>query len=166
MKVLINGAGGGVGTFALQIAKLQGATVTGVDTGDKLEQMRVLGFDHIMDYKSQDFTTTGQRYDLVLNTKSSRSPSAIKRALADGGVYVTVGGDPARLIQILMARLTGRKNMRILALKPNKGLEELHPLFAEGLHPIVDGPHPLQDIPRLIRYFGEGKHFGKVVVEV
>ena len=166
MNVLINGAGGGVGTFALQLAKRQGATVTGVDTGEKLEQMRTLGFDHLVDYKTHDFTTAGMRYDLVLDTKSSRSPYSIKSALNEGGVYVTVGGDPVRLIQILIARLIGRKNMRILALKPNKGLAELHPLLAQGLHPILDGPHRLEDIPRLIRYFGEGKHFGKVVVEV
>ncbi|MBK9763296.1 MAG: NAD(P)-dependent alcohol dehydrogenase [Flavobacteriales bacterium] len=166
MNVLINGAGGGVGTFALQLAKRQGATVTGVDTGDKLEQMRALGFDHIIDYKTQDFTTTGQHYDLVLDTKSTRSPASVKHALAPGGVYVTVGGDPGRLIQFLFARIFGQKNIRILALKPNKGLEALHPLFAEGLRPVVDGPHPLTDVPQLIRYFGEGKHFGKVVVVV
>jgi len=166
MNVLINGAGGGVGTFALQLAKSQGATVTGVDTGEKLEQMCEMGFDHIIDYKAQDFTKTRQHYDLVLDTKSTRSPASVKRALAPGGVYVTVGGDPGRLIQILFARLFGKKNMRILALKPNKGLEALHSLFAEGLRPVLDGPHQLKDIPRLIRYFGEGKHFGKVVVEV
>ncbi len=161
-NILINGAGGGVGTFALQLAKQQGATVTGVDTGAKLDGMRALGFDHVIDYKLQDFTTTGQRYDLILDTKSTRSPSAIAKALTEEGRYVTVGGEPGLLFRFLF---TG-KRFRILALKANKGLSDVEPLLAQGLRPIIDGPYPLDDVPRLIRYFGEGKHFGKVVVEV
>lgn len=162
MNILINGGGGGVGTFALQLAKRSGATVTGVDTGAKLEGMRTLGFDHVIDYKVQDFTTTGKRYDLVLDTKSSRPPSAIARALSPEGIYVTVGGEPGLLFRFLF---TGRL-FRILALKTNKGLADLQPLLAQGIRPVIDGPYPLEDVPRLIRYFGEGRHFGKVVVEV
>jgi NADPH:quinone reductase-like Zn-dependent oxidoreductase len=162
MNILINGAGGGVGMFALHLAKQFGATVTGVDTSAKLEKMQALGFDHVIDYKSQDFTTTGKRYDLVLDAKSTRPPSAIARALSAEGVYVTVGGEPALLFRFLF---TG-KRFRILAIKTNNGLADLQPLLAKGVRPVIDGPYPLEDVPRLIRYFGEGRHFGKVVVEV
>ena len=160
--ILINGAGGGVGTFALQLAKQHGATVTGVDTGDKLDGMKALGFDHVIDYKIQDFTTAGQRYDLIFDTKSTRSPAAIMKALTNEGRYVTVGGEPGVLFRYLFTS----KRFRILALKTNQGLSDVEPLLGQGLRPIVDGPYPLEDVPRLIRYFGDGKHFGKVVVEV
>lgn len=162
MNILINGAGGGVGMFALQLAKRSGATVTGVDTRAKLEKMQALGFDHVIDYKVQDFTTTGKRYDLVLDTKSTRPPSAIARALAAEGVYVTVGGEPGLLFRFLF---TG-KRFRIVAIKTNQGLVDLQLLLTQGIRPVIDGPYPLEDVPRLIRYFGEGRHFGKVVVEV
>ena len=164
MKVLINGAGGGVGTFALQLAKRLGATVTGVDDRSKLEAMRKMGFDEVIDFRAVDFTTTGQRYDLVLDTKSTRSASAVSRALAPGGVYVTVGGTPGQLIQLLVAGWF-RKNIRILAMKTNAGLAELEPMMGSALRPVIDGPHPWLDAPRLMRYFGDGKHFGKVVLE-
>lgn len=166
-RVLINGAGGGVGTFALQLAKQQGCTVWGVDTGPKLEAMKALGFDHVIDYKQQDFTRLGEQFDLVIDTKTKRGPGSIARALSPQGRYVTVGGDPGRLIVVLFARLLGRKNMLIVALKSNKNLDALAPLLSNGtLKPVVDGPYPLSDAPRLVRYFGEGRHTGKVVMTV
>ena len=165
-KVLLNGAGGGVGTFALQLAKQQGCTVWGVDTGEKkLQAMRDLGFDHVIDFKVQDFTQLGERFDLVVDMKTKRSPSALARALVPNGRYVTVGGDPGRLIALLVARLFGRSNMHIVALKSNKNLDTLSPLISNGtLKAMIDGPYALEDGPRLIRYFGEGRHSGKVVM--
>ena len=166
-RVLINGGGGGVGTFALQLAKRQGCTVWGVDTGTKLQAMTAMGFDRVIDYKRQDFTQLGERFDLVVDTRTKRSAGEVARALAPSGRYVTVGGDPGRLIALLFARWFGRKNMHILALKSNKNLDDLAPLLSSGtLKPVIDGPHALEEAPRLIRYFGEGKHTGKVVMEV
>lgn len=164
-KVLLNGAGGGVGTFALQLAKQQGCTVWGVDTGEKkLQAMRDLGFDHVIDFKVQDFTQLGERFDLVVDMKTKRSPRKLARLLATGGRYVTVGGDPGRLIALLFARLFG-KPMYIVALQTNKNLDGLAPLISNGtLKPLIDGPYVLEDAPRLIRYFGEGRHSGKVVM--
>ena len=166
-RVLVNGGGGGVGTFALQLAKRQGCIVWGVDTGEKLKAMMALGFDRVIDYKQHDFTQLGERFDLVVDAKTKRSAKELARALTPNGRYVTVGGDPGRLIELLFARWFGRKNMHILALKSNKNLDELAPLLSSGaLKPVIDGPYPLSDAPRLVRYFGEGKHTGKVVIEV
>ncbi|MBL7946687.1 MAG: NAD(P)-dependent alcohol dehydrogenase [Flavobacteriales bacterium] len=166
-RVLLNGAGGGVGTFALQLAKQQGCTVWGVDTGEKLKGMTALGFDHVIDYTQQDFTRLGERFDLVVDMKTKRSPRELLRALAPNGRYVTVGGDPGRLIALLFARLLGRRNLHIVALKPNRDLDTLAPLISNGtLKPVIDGPYTLEDAPRLVRRFGEGRHTGKVVMEV
>ena len=166
-RVLINGAGGGVGTFALQLGKQQGYTVWGVDTGDKLKAMKAMGFDHVIDYKQQDFTTLGERFDLIVDARTKRSASDLARALSPSGRYVTVGGDPGRLIALLFARWFGRRNMRILALKSNKNLDALAPMLSNGtLKPVIDGPYLLHEAPRLIRRFGEGLHTGKVVMEV
>ncbi|MBK9148609.1 MAG: NAD(P)-dependent alcohol dehydrogenase [Flavobacteriales bacterium] len=166
-RVLLNGGGGGVGTFALQLAKQRGCTVWGVDTGPKLEAMTALGFDRVIDYKQQDFTRLNERFDLVLDTRTKRSARELSRALTMQGRYVTVGGDPGRLIALLFARWFGRSNMRILALKSNMNLDELAPSLSHGeLKPVIDGPYPLSEAPRLIRYFGEGRHTGKVVMEV
>lgn len=166
-RVLINGAGGGVGTFALQLAKRQGCTVWGVDTGEKLKAMTAMGFDRVIDYKQQDFTRLGERFDLVVDPKTKRSARELAHALTPNGRYVTVGGDPDRLIALLFARWLGRRNMRILALKSNKNLDALAPLLSNsGLKPVIDGPHPLEDAPRQVRRFGEGRHTGKVVLLV
>lgn len=166
-RVLLNGAGGGVGTFALQLAKQQGCTVWGVDTGEKLKAMTAMGFDRVIDYKQQDFTQLGERFDLIVDMKTKRAPRELARALAPGGRYVTVGGDPGPLIAVLFARLFGRRNMHIVSLKSNKSLDALAPLLSNGtLKPVIDGPYPLEDAPRLVRYFGEGRHTGKLVMEV
>ena len=167
--VLINGAGGGVGTFGLQLAKLYGAEVTGVDTGKKLEMMKALGFDRVTDYRQEDFTRSVKRYDLILDTKTGRSPFAYARALKPGGVYVTVGGQLPRLMQLLLlapwiSRIRTR-SLRLLALKPNKGLPEIIRLYQDHkLKCVVDGPYTLEEAPAALRYFGEGKHSGKVIL--
>ena len=168
-RLLLNGGGGGVGTFALQMAKHIGAHVTGVDTGAKLAKMGELGFDEVIDYKQVDFTRSGRQYDLILDCKSSRSPFALNRALAKGGRYVTVGGTVPRLLQILffgwLVRLFTGKSMRIVALKPNRDLDSVRDLFVKGkLVSVLDGPHSMKDAPGLLRRFGEGRHCGKIVM--
>jgi NADPH:quinone reductase-like Zn-dependent oxidoreductase len=168
-KILINGAGGGVGTFGLQIAKLYDAEVTGVDTGEKLQMMQSIGFDHIIDYKKEDFTKNGQQYDLVLDTKTNRAPLTYLRALRPGGKYVTVGGKLQLLFRMLLAgflmKTISSKSLQILALKPNKDLEAIHQLFKAGkLKVVMDGPYPLEKGPEIVQYFGEGLHQGKVIL--
>lgn len=168
-KILINGAGGGMGTFGLQIAKLYNAEVTGVDSGDKLNMMREIGFDHIIDYKKEDFTKNGQTYDLILDAKTTRSTFDYMRALSPNGKYVTVGGYLNRLFPMLLLKpfisVFSKKRIHILALKPNKDLGYINELFEAGkIRPIVDGPFNLSEAPKAIQYFGEGRHQGKVVI--
>ena len=170
-SVLINGAGGGVGTIGVQIAKQHGAEVTGVDSERKLEMLRSVGFDHVIDHTKEDFTRSGRRYDLILDTKTNRSPLRYLRALKPGGRYVTVGGHLPRLIQVflmgpLLASIT-RKQIRIVGLKPNKDLGHINRLFeTEGLRCVIDGPYPLAEVPKAIRRFGDAKHVGKILIRV
>lgn len=167
--LLLNGAGGGVGTFALQIARLFQADVTVVDKASKLEMLRAMGADHAIDYRQEDFTKTRKRYDLVLDAKSSRSPFAYARALNPGGAYVTVGGDISRLLQTLVLgplirRMYG-KQTRVVALKPNKDLAYMNTLFEAGtLEPVIDGLYDLADTAKAFRRFGTGEHRGKIIV--
>jgi len=170
-KLLINGAGGGVGSFGLQIAKLHQAEVTGVDTGEKLKMMESIGFDHIIDYQKEDFTKNGQLYDLILDTKTNRSIFAYSHSLMPNGTYVTVGGNLTRLFQALCLSpwisFYHKKNIRIVALKPNKDLNYINTLFEESkIKCIIDGPYKLSEAPKAIQYFGEGKHTGKVVISM
>ncbi len=170
-KVLINGAGGGVGTFAVQIAKLYGVHVTGVDSPAKFDLMRSLGFDDVIDYTRQDFTQSGTRYDLILDAKTNRSPFDYARALAPNGTYVTVGGSMPRLFQTMLLgpliRMTSRKTMRVVVLKPNKDLAYVGELFEAGtLKPVLDDLRTLNEVPEAMRYFGSGNHKGKVVITV
>jgi NADPH:quinone reductase-like Zn-dependent oxidoreductase len=170
-KLLINGAGGGVGTFAIQIARSYGVEVTGVDSPEKLGMLRSLGAEHVIDYTQEDFTRGGERYDLILDVKTSRSVSDCARALKPNGVYVTVGGSMPRLLQALVLGpwiwLTKHKSIRILALKANKGLAHMKELFEAGkVVPVIDGPYELAEVPEAFRHFGEGRHKGKVVITV
>ena len=170
-KILINGAGGGVGTFGLQIAKLYGAEVTGVDTGDKLKTMKSLGFDHVIDYQKEDFSKNGHYYDLILDAKTTRSPFVYLRSLTSHGKFVTIGGHLDQLFQVLVLKPViskfSKKSVHFVSLKPNKDLAYIHQLFEEGkIKPVIDGPYPLEEVPSAIRYFGEGKHTGKVVIAV
>jgi len=168
-KLLLNGAGGGVGTFALQMAKLYGVEVTVVDKPGKLDMLRAMGADHVIDYLKEDFTQSGRCYDLILDVKTNRSPFAYARALNPNGTYVTVGGSITRLLQALalgpfMSRLY-HKHLRIVALKPNKDLAYMNELFEAGkLQPVLDGPYKLADLPEAFRLFGTGDHRGKIIV--
>lgn len=170
-KILINGAGGGVGTFGIQIAKMHECEVTGVDNTSKLEMMRSLGFDHVIDYTKEDFTKNGKAYDLILDTKSNRPMLNYLRALAPNGMYATVGGDIKRILQVALCGLlmskTSKKKMKVVMLKQNKDLEYMNKLFEAGkLKFIIDGPFALEDVPNAFKLFGEGKHKGKIVIRV
>ena len=133
--------------------------------------MRSLGFDQVIDYTQEDFTKKGQRYDLILDTKTNRSIFEYTRVLSPNGIYVTVGGATARLFQAFflgpIVRMFSKKNARVVALKPNKDLDYMNELFEAGkVKPVIDGPYKLSEAPKAIQYFGEGKHKGKVVISV
>ena len=168
-KLLINGAGGGVGTFAVQIARLHGVQVTGVDSSGKLDMMRSMGFDQVIDYTKEDFTKNGQCYDLILDVKTNRSMFAYCRALCTNGIYVTVGGSMNRLFQALilapLISIISKKHIRIVALKTNKDLLYINGLFEAGkIKPIIDGPYKLSEYVEAFRLFGKADHKGKVVI--
>ncbi|HEA71025.1 hypothetical protein LCGC14_0888220 [marine sediment metagenome] len=170
-KVLINGAGGGVGTFAVQIAKLFGAEVTGVDSTEKLEMVRSIGADHVIDYTQEDFTKNGQRYDLILDVVVSRSISDYKRALSPKGTLAMVGGSMAKVFKIVsLGKLMARsKKMGIVMWKPNKKedlvfLTEL--LEAGKIKPIIDRRFPLSNVAEAFHYLEEGQHKGKIVITI
>jgi NADPH:quinone reductase-like Zn-dependent oxidoreductase len=170
-NVLINGAGGGVGTFAVQIAKSFGAEVTGVDSTGKLDMVRSIGADQVIDYTQEDFTKNEQRYDLILDVAAYRSISDYKRALSPKGIYVMVGGSMARILQAVFLgpwiSMTGSKKMCILAAEPNKGLTFMKELFEAGkVVPVIDRRYPLGEVAEALRYFGEGYAQGKVVITV
>jgi NADPH:quinone reductase-like Zn-dependent oxidoreductase len=171
-KVLINGAGGGVGTFAIQLAKLSGAEVTGVDASHKLNVVRSLGADYVIDYTQEDFTKTGKRYDLIIDCQNFRSMTDNRRALRPGGTYAMVGGSIPRVYQLwflsLIASLTREdRKLRLVAEGPNKGLADLKELMETGkLIPLIDRTYQLSEVPDALRYFGEGHHKGKIVITV
>jgi NADPH:quinone reductase-like Zn-dependent oxidoreductase len=172
-KVLINGAGGGAGTFAVQLAKYFGAEVTGVDSTGKLDMLRSIGADHVIDYTQEDFTKSGQRYDLILDVVVHRSIFDYKRALSPGGICAMVGGSMARVfLSMLLGPLIlmmGRKKMGIVMWKPNKkeDLDFLKELFEAGkVVPVIDRRYPLSEVPEALRYLEEGHALGKVVITV
>ena len=171
-RVLINGAGGGSGSFAIQLAKRAGAHVTGVDNAGKLDFMRSLGADEVIDYRSDDFTRTAEPYDEVLDLVAHRSVFAYRRALAPGGRYRCVGGSVPTLLRVvtignIAGRLTGR---RLGLLAVHQGPSHFEPLaeLCVGGHVAVhiDRTFGLEEVPDALRYVGEGRALGKVVVEV
>lgn len=172
-KVLINGAGGGMGTFAIQLAKHFGAEVTGVDHTRKLDLMRSLGADHVIDYTQQDYTKSGHRYDLILDVAAYRSVFDYSRALSPEGTFMIVGGSLTTLLQVVflgaLISRTGSKKLGINAWEPNKreDLAFLAELFKAGqVVPVIDRRYPLRDVPEALRYLGEGRALGKVVIAV
>jgi NADPH:quinone reductase-like Zn-dependent oxidoreductase len=167
--VLINGAGGGSGMYAIQLARLFGAEVTGVDNTGKLEFMRSLGADHVIDYTREDFTRNGLGYDLILDLAAYRSPLACRRSLNPGGRYLYVGGSVAALLQALLAGpLTGGRKIRLLAVR--LGTQHLGPLAelcrTGKIAIVIDRRYALSEVPQALRYLGEGNAKGKVVVIV
>jgi NADPH:quinone reductase-like Zn-dependent oxidoreductase len=171
-KVLINGASGGVGTFAVQIAKSFGAEVTAVCSTRNLEQARKLGADHVIDYTLEDFTRSEQRYDLIFAANGYHPLSAYKRALRPKGTYVTAGGSLSQIMQAMllgswMSR-TGGKKMAAVTSKPNqKDLVFMKGLLETGkVKPVIDRRYSLSEVPEALRYLGEGHARGKIVVTV
>jgi NADPH:quinone reductase-like Zn-dependent oxidoreductase len=171
-RVLINGAGGGMGTFAVQLARLDGAHVTGVDSTPKLDTMRSLGADQVIDYTQEDFTRNGQQYDLILDAAGHRSVFDYKRALSHNGRYVMVGGATWRILQVLtigswVARSQNKK-LGLLLYKPSRNaLAYLGGLVdASMLTPVIDRRYPLEEIADALGYFGTGQVQGKVVITI
>ena len=169
-KILINGAGGGVGTFAIQMAKSFGAEVTAVDKAEKRDIMLAVGADHVIDYIQENFTQHGQRYDLILDVIATRSILDYVRILDSKGTYVMVGGSTARILQLallgpLISRITAKK-MGILIHKPNKqDLNDINGLYESGsIKPIIDKHFPLHEVADALRYYGEGQTRGKIVI--
>src|SRR3989304_751308 len=170
-KVLINGAGGGVGTFAVQIAKSFGAEVTAVCSTRNLDMARSIGADHVIDYTKEDFTRNGQEYDLILATNGDRSISDYRRALSPKGIYVQTGGSMAQMSQAMLQgpwiSMTGSQKMGNMGVaKPNQNdlviMKEL--LEAGKVKPVIDRCYPLSEVPDAIRYLEEGHAQGKVVI--
>ncbi len=171
-KVLINGAGGGVGAFAIQLAKMDGAEVTGVDAPHKLEAIQSFGADHTLDYTRVDFTATGRRYDLIIDCNFSRSQSNCLQVLNPAGKYAAIGGDAMRLLPVLLREklahlLPGETPFHLVMEGPNKGLDYLSQLLEAGrLVPRIDTTFPLKDVPMALSYFGTGQHKGKIAISV
>ncbi|WP_409292695.1 NAD(P)-dependent alcohol dehydrogenase [Peribacillus sp. SCS-37] len=169
-KVLIYGASGGVGTFAVQIAKAFGAEVTGVCSTRNVEILQTLGADHVMDYTKEDFTLNEGRYDLILGVNGSNSLSAYKQALKPHGQFVHVGGSPSQFFQALffgplISRAGSRKFSHLLQRANQRDLNEVKELLGTGkVKPVIDKKFALSEIVEAFEYFGEGHAQGKVVV--
>jgi len=172
-KVLINGAGGGVGTFAVQIAKSFGAEVTAVTNTQNLDMVRSLGADHVIDYTKEDFTKTEQRYDLICDIASAHSPSSYKRIMNPNGICVIVGFRNkviSRLIYFVIRKRfsTGDKKFKFFVAKSNQeDLAFMKELMEAGkITPVIDRRYQLSETPQAIKYLGEGKARGKIVITI
>jgi NADPH:quinone reductase-like Zn-dependent oxidoreductase len=171
-KVLINGASGGVGTFAVQLAKSFGAEVTAVCSARHLDMVRSLGADQVIDYTQEDFTQHGQRYDLILAANGYHPLLAYKRALSPKGIYVCTGGSMAQMFQALLLgpwmSMIGGQKMGALSAKPNqKDLVFMKELLEAGkVVPVIDRRYPLSEVAEALRYLEEGHARGKVVITV
>jgi NADPH:quinone reductase-like Zn-dependent oxidoreductase len=167
-KVLINGASGGVGTFAVQVAKSYGAEVTGVCSTKNLELVRSIGADHVIDYTKEDFTQKEQRYDLILDSAVNRSISDYTRALSPNGSYVSVAFNLSAVIVGPLISMTGSKKVSQMSHVPNvKDLAYMKELIEAGkVVPIIDRRYPLSEVAEAFRYFEEDHPSGKVVLTV
>jgi NADPH:quinone reductase-like Zn-dependent oxidoreductase len=173
-KVLIDGASGNVGPFAVQVAKAMGAEVTGVCRTEKMDFVRSLGADHVLDYTKADYTKAGERYDWIVDTDSHHSILRVRRALRPKGVYVTLGGTTlsifgSLLLGPLISRFSDRWSGLLLWWKPFNpdDVDKLKELIAAGkVKPIIDRRYPLDDVVDALRYVDEGHARGKVVITV
>lgn len=169
-SVLVNGASGGVGTFAVQIAKSLGANVTGVCSTGKMDVVRSLGADDVIDYTEEDFTESGNRYDLIVDTAGSHSIRAVRRALTPGGRYVMVGGPFRRFLGAMVVgpfvSMFGPETVRAFTIQPNRDdLAVVRDLLESGeVTPVIDRTYPLADVAEAIRYLEDGRAVGKVGV--
>jgi NADPH:quinone reductase-like Zn-dependent oxidoreductase len=172
-RVLVNGASGSVGPFAVQIAKAFGARVTGVCSSEKMAMVRGLGADEVIDYAREDYTRSGKRYDWIFDIKGNRSILECRRALRPGGVYVMVGGSTSRMFGTMflgpLISLAGSRTMGFLWWKPfrEKDVVLLTELIAAGkVRPVIDRRYPLAEVPDALRYLDSGRASGKVVITV
>jgi NADPH:quinone reductase-like Zn-dependent oxidoreductase len=171
-KVLINGASGGVGTFAVQIAKLLGAEVTAVCSTAKIDQARALGADHVIDYTQEDFTQSGKQYDLILGVNGSRSLADYERALTPTGIYVMAGGSNSQIFSAVLLgsfkSKSGGQTMTSVSAKPNQtDLTFIRDAIVAGdISPVLDREYPLSQTADAIRYVENGHARGKVVINV
>jgi NADPH:quinone reductase-like Zn-dependent oxidoreductase len=172
-RVLMNGAGGSVGTFAVQIAKQLRAEVTAVDRGDKLSALLDLGADHVIDYQFEDFTSTGETYDVIVDVVSSRSPLDYRRALAPGGAAVIVGGGTPQLLAAFslgpLLMLDRGRRIGLLLQRPNTHRDEarlLELLERGAVRPVVDRTFPLDEAAAAMAYYEAGGFVGKIVLTV
>ncbi len=171
-KVLVDGASGGVGTFAIQIAKSFGAEVTAVCSTRNVDIALSIGADYVIDYTQEDFTQSGQRYDLILGANAYRSIFDYQRALGEKGIYVLVGGGLVQILQFLLLApllsLMGSKKMRFFIAKiTKKDLVVLKDLLeAETIKPVIDRRYPLSKVAEALHYLEEGHAQGKVVINV
>lgn len=167
-KVLVNGAGGGVGTIAIPLLKHYGAEVTAVDSASKLDKLKALGADHVIDYNQTDYTKTGQQYDFILDNMAHRAMADYKRALKPKGRFVMVGGNLGLVFKVVFFSpfIAGNKRLKILAHKPNaQDLDELAALFeASVITPVIDKVYPLSETATAIQRIGDGDVLGKAVV--
>ena len=171
-RVLINGASGGVGTFAVQIAKVLELDVTAVCSTRKMEMVRALGADHVIDYTQEDFTRSGRQYDVILGINGYRPLTDYKRALTPGGIYVMVGGTNTQIFQALLLgslrSLGSGRTMTTITMKPNQAdLLTMKELIETGkVKPIIDRCYPLAETADAFRYLEEGHAKGKIVISV
>jgi NADPH:quinone reductase-like Zn-dependent oxidoreductase len=175
-KVLINGAAGGVGTFAVQIAKSFGAEVTGVCSTRNVDMVRSIGADHVIDYKQENFTASGQRYGLFFDCIGNHSLSACRRVLSPKGIYVMVGDRSGRgmfgilfrlVAAFVLTRFVGQKLVTFLARPEKEDLTIMCELMAAGkVTPVIDRRYGLSEVSEAIRYLGEGHARGKVVIRL
>lgn len=170
--ILINGAGGGVGTFAIQLAKASGAEVTAVDSAAKHATLRAAGADHVIDYAAQDFTRLEPRYDRILDVVGQRSITNVQRVLTADGIYIMVGGTVSTLVQLMLLRgyiaRTSRRKVDILVHRPDTAdFTVLEQLCETGqIQPVIDHCCKLEELPRAMQRFGQGQIHGKVVVRI
>jgi NADPH:quinone reductase-like Zn-dependent oxidoreductase len=171
-KVLINGASGGVGTFAVQIAKSFGAEVTAVSSTGNLEQSRLIGADHVIDYTKEDFTQNGRQYDLIFAANGYHPLSAYKRALSPKGIYIMAGGTMPQIFQSMlmgsmMSEKDGRKMSGVSAKRNQKDLVFIKELYETGkIKSVIDRRYPLSESAEALRYLGAGHARGKVVITI
>ena len=165
-KVLINGASGGVGTFAVQIAKALGAEVTGVCSAQNLELVRSIGADHVIDYRQEDFTQSEERYDLIFDIVANRSTSDYMRVLTSTGKYVACAFNPTALFfGGLMSKKDGKSASSLVAKSNPDDLLFMKELLESGkVVPVVDRHYPLQEIAEAMQYLGSSQQHGKVVI--
>lgn len=165
-KVLINGASGGVGTFAVQIAKSFGAEVTGVCSTRNVDMVRSIGADFVIDYTQEDFTQSAKHYDLIFDTVGNRSLSNCRRILSSNGILVIVGGPMNRALRAsVMSRFVSQKMLMFMALRSKKDLIVMHDLLVSGkVTPVIDRRYSLNEVPQAIRYLEEGHARGKVII--